>query len=93
MKPIARIAIAAVLLVLWALPAGAQRRITPVNTAATARQSLAELRDDPAHINVRRCARPSRYVNDAGMVVRDDTISGNQWVETMAPRAGIPKMG
>ncbi len=92
MKPIARIAIAAVLLVLWALPAGAQRRITPVNTAATATQSLNELRDDTAHINARRRARSSSYVNDAGMVVWVDTITGDQWVDSMAPRAGIPKM-
>ncbi|MDE6108755.1 MAG: hypothetical protein K2F72_00525 [Muribaculaceae bacterium] len=92
MKRLARIAALSVLCLLWVLPAAGQRRITPVNTAATATQSLNELKDDTAHINARRRARSSSYVNDAGMVVWVDTLTGDQWVDSMAPRAGIPKM-
>ena len=92
MKQAARIAIAALICLAWVLPAQAQRRITPVNTAATATQSLNELKDDTAHINAQRRERSSSYVNDAGMVVWVDTITGDQWVDSMAPRAGIPKM-
>ena len=73
------------------LPAGAQRRITPVNTAATTTQSRNELRDDTAAINARRRATSVSYT-EGDKVVWVDTITGDKWVDSLAQVGGIPKM-
>ncbi|MDE6270420.1 MAG: hypothetical protein K2M12_06145 [Muribaculaceae bacterium] len=70
----------------------AQRRATPVNTAATATQSRNELAGDTARINADRRARSSSFVNEKGMLVWVDTITGDQWVDSLAKVGGIPKM-
>lgn len=75
-----------------ALCAGAQRRATPVNTPATTTQSRNELRSDTARINAERRAASVSYVDDKGMVVWVDTITGDKWVDSLAVTAGIPKM-
>lgn len=70
----------------------AQRRITPVNNASTATQSINETRNDTAVINAKRRATSVNYVDDKGQVVWVDTITGDKWVDSLAHSAGIPKM-
>ena len=77
---------------LLALTAYAQRRITPVNTPATTTQSVNELRGDTARINAERRAASVSYVDDKGMLVWVDTITGEKWVDSLARTSGIPKM-
>lgn len=74
------------------LTAAAQRRATPVNNAATATQSRNELAGDTARINAQRRAQSTSYVNDRGMLVWVDTITGDKWVDSLAKVGGIPKM-
>lgn len=74
-----------------AITAEAQRRITPVNTAATTTQSRNELRDDTAAINARRRASSVSYT-EGDKVVWVDTITGDKWVDSLAVVGGIPKM-
>ena len=69
-----------------------QRRTTPVNNAATATQSRNELAGDTARINAQRRAQSTSYVNDKGMLVWVDTITGDKWVDSLAKVGGIPKM-
>ena len=56
--------------------AEAQRRITPVNTAATATQSRNELRNDTARINAERRASSVSYVDDNGRAIVVATARG-----------------
>lgn len=72
--------------------AEAQRRITPVNTAATATQSRNELRNDTARINAERRASSVSYVDDNGKVVWVDTVTGDKWVDSLALTASLPRM-
>lgn len=88
MRTLAAFAIA----VLAIISAGAQRRATPVNTPATTTQSRNELRGDTARINAERRAASVSYVDDKGMVVWVDTITGDKWVDSLARTSGIPKM-
>lgn len=81
-----------VLVLCMAGAASSQRRVTPVNTAATATQSRNELAGDTARINADRRARSSSFVNEKGMLVWVDTITGDQWVDSLAKVGGIPKM-
>ncbi|MDE6453101.1 MAG: hypothetical protein K2L27_02735 [Muribaculaceae bacterium] len=73
--------------------AQAQRRITPVNTAATATQSRNETKNDTAAINSRRRAASVSFVDDKGQLVWVDTVTGDKWIDSLAQTShGIPKM-
>lgn len=87
-----RAAMAAAVALLVATAGAGQRRATPVNTAATATQSRNELAGDTARINAQRRAQSTSYVNDKGMLVWVDTITGDKWVDSLAKVGGIPRM-
>ena len=88
---LARVLLPAAMLAV-ASSAEAQRRITPVNTAATATQSRNELRNDTARINAERRASSVSYVDDNGKVVWVDTVTGDKWVDSLALTASLPRM-
>jgi len=75
-----------------ALCGAAQRRATPVNTPATATQSRNELRNDTARINAARRAASVSYIDDRGMVVWVDTVTGDKWIDSLALTSSIPRM-
>ena len=74
-----------------AVAAPAQRRVTPVNTPATATQSINELKDDTARILERKRAAMAHYHDAEGNVVYVDTITGREWRDStaMAPKPGM----
>ncbi len=57
----------------------AQRRITPINTPATATQPINETKNDTARINARMRATMPHYHEDNGVVVYIDTITGREF--------------
>jgi len=70
---------AAILIVLGCGMASAQRRITPVNTPATATQPINETKNDTARIHARMRATMPHYHEDNGVVVYIDTITGTEF--------------
>lgn len=64
------------------LPSEARRRMTPVNTAATATQAINETANDTARINAKRRASSVTYVNAGGYTVYVDTITGEEWMDS-----------
>lgn len=61
-----------------------RRHITPVQNANTRTQSVNEGSTDTARINAAIRARSTHYHNDRGQVVYVDTITGVQWIDSMA---------
>lgn len=73
------------------ITAYAQRRVTPVNTAATRTQARHDAAADSARALEQRRARSVHYHDDQGNIFFVDTITGIQWVDsTMLPKP--PKM-
>lgn len=57
----------------------AQRKITPVNTPATATQPINEFEGDTARINKRMRETMVHYHDENGNIVYVDTITGREW--------------
>lgn len=72
------------MLAMIALHATAQRKITPVNTPATATQPINELEGDTARINARMRATMAHYHDADGNVIYIDTITGREWRDSTA---------
>lgn len=73
-----------------ALDVTAQRRVTPVNTPATATQPINENKDDTARINARKRATMVHYHDENGNLVYVDTITGKEWRDTLALPKRVP---
>lgn len=69
-----------------------QRRVTPVNTPATATQPVNEFKNDTARINAAKRASLVHYHDEHGNVVLVDTVTGEEWVDTATVESKIPKM-
>lgn len=70
--------------------ASAQRRVTPVNTAATATQPVNENKNDTARINARLRASMVKQQDAEGNVIYVDTLTGKEWRDTLAPVRRLP---
>ena len=71
--------------------ATAQRRVTPVNNAATRTQPKNDARADSARVLERKRARSIQYTDDNGNIVMVDTLTGTEWRDsTLLPKP--PKM-
>lgn len=72
----------------------ARRRVTPVDTPATGTQAVNETKNDTSRINAKRREGAVPIVDERGLLVYIDTISGEEWVDSMALFQGnsIPKM-
>lgn len=68
-----------------------RRRITPLNTAATATQAINETAGDTARINAKRRAQSVPYTDDRGRVIFVDTVTGQEWTDSTALKI-VPKM-
>lgn len=91
-KPIILSVLAAVVLTA-VLPAAARRRMTPVDTPATTTvQAVNETASDTARINAKRRANSVSYVNDKGITVFVDTITGDEWLMDSTVLNRVPKM-
>lgn len=75
------IAVVAAML-LWPVPAHAQRKITPVNTPATATQAVNEFEGDTARIHARMRATMKHYHDENGNIIYIDTVTGREWVDS-----------
>lgn len=65
----------------------AQRRVTPVNNAATRTQHKNDEQGDSARALERRRARSIQYEDESGKIVMVDTLTGVEWVDsTMLPK-------
>lgn len=84
MRLITALITAALLCVLSVPEAGAQRRITPVNTPATATQAKNEFEGDTARINARKRATMVHYHDEKGNIVYVDTVTGEEWRDSTA---------
>lgn len=73
--------------------AQAQRRITPVNTPATATQAKNEFEGDTARINARKRATMVHYHDDNGNVVYIDTVTGEEWRDSTTIKAKAKFVG
>lgn len=66
----------------------AQRRVTPVNTPATRTQPHNDAKGDTLRALERRKARSTSYVDDRGVTIFVDTVTGTEWVDSlMLPKA------
>lgn len=77
------------LLAFVALAAAAQRRVTPVNTPATATQPVNEFKDDTARMAAKMRAATKHYHDAEGNVVYVDTVTGREWRDSTAIK--VPK--
>lgn len=68
-----------------------RRRITPLDTPATATQAINEAADDTARINARRRARSVEYTDERGRIMYVDTITGQEWTDSTTIKT-IPHM-
>ncbi len=82
--------LAVMLLCAIAMDAVAQRKITPVNTKATATQPINELANDTARINARMREGMVHYHDDDGNVIYVDTITGREWRDSTAMKIKKP---
>ncbi len=80
------------LMAVLALQAPAQRKITPVNTPATATQPINEFEGDTARINARMRATMAHYHDADGNVIYIDTITGREWRDSTAMAAKKKEM-
>lgn len=70
------------------VPAMAQRRVTPVNNAATRTQSKRDAVTDSIRALERRRARSTQYTDEKGNIVMVDTLTGVEWTDsTLLPKA------
>lgn len=69
---------------IWPASAVAQRRITPINTKATATQPINELENDTARINAKMRATMVHYHDANGNIIYVDTITGREWRDSTA---------
>lgn len=68
--------------------AGAQRRVTPVNTPATRTQSKRDALTDSLHALEARRKRSIQYTDENGVIVLVDTLTGVEWTDsTLLPKA------
>ncbi|MEE1207065.1 MAG: DUF6048 family protein [Muribaculaceae bacterium] len=68
--------------------AEAQRRVTPVNNAATRTQYKNDERGDSARALERRRARSTHYHDENGNIIMVDTLTGVEWTDsTLLPKA------
>ena len=75
------------------LPASARRRMTPVETPATTTvQAVNETASDTARINAKRRANSVSYVDDKGITVFVDTVTGQEWLMDSTVIGRVPKM-
>lgn len=81
-KPIARLLAMLAIALLWSLTATAQRKITPVNTPATATQAVNEFEGDTARIHARMRATMQHYHDENGNIIYIDTVTGREWVDS-----------
>lgn len=82
------LAILAMLVIGAVVPVLGQRRITPVNNAATRTQSQNDAAGDSARALERRRARSTHYHDDNGNIVFIDTVTGVEWRDsTLLPKA------
>lgn len=65
-----------------------RRRINPINTNATATQSINETRNDTSRINAAIRARSTSFVREDGAIVYVDTVSGSEWIDSATIRSG-----
>ena len=81
------------ILLLCCAGAWGQRRISPVETPATATQAINETATDTARINARRRAASISYVDDRGLTIYVDTITNTEWTDSAALRQSrVPRM-
>lgn len=81
---IAVLAVAALLFV----PALGQRRVTPVNNAATRTQPVVDKEGDSLRALERRRARSTQYEDETGKIIMVDTVTGQEWIDsTLLPKA------
>lgn len=78
-RQIISLIVVAIMLAAGCGAANAQRRITPINTPATATQPINETKNDTARINARMRATMPHYHEDNGVVVYIDTITGREF--------------
>lgn len=69
-----------------------RRRMTPVTNNSTTTMSVNETAGDTSRINAKRRARSISYVDDRGRTMYVDTITGDEWTDSIAAVGGIPKM-
>lgn len=67
-----------------------QRRITPINTIATATQPINENANDTARINAKLRATMAHYHDENGNIIYVDTITGKEWRDSTAMEVKIP---
>lgn len=86
--------LAAMIATIVAPEVGARRRVTPVDTPATGTQAINETKNDTSRINAKRREGSVAIVDERGLLVYIDTVSGEEWVDSMALFQGrsIPKM-
>lgn len=72
-------------------PARKRPQITPVTTAATTTQSINQTRGDTSRINAAFRARSTHHHRDDGAIIYTDTVTGDQWIDSM-PIRKVPKM-
>ncbi|MCC8113576.1 MAG: DUF6048 family protein [Bacteroidales bacterium] len=84
------IAIVAALCLVAALQGWSQRKVTPINTPATATQPINEFGNDTARINARMRATMVHYHDENGNVIYVDTITGREWRDSTAMKAKKP---
>ena len=69
-----------------------QRKITPVNTPQTATQPINEFEGDTARINARIRATMPHYHDEDGNIVYIDTVTGQEWRDSVAIKAAKKPM-
>lgn len=65
--------------------------VTPVTTSATTTQAINQTRGDTSRINAAIRARSTHHHRDDGAIVYTDTVTGDQWIDSM-PIRKIPRM-
>ncbi len=68
-----------------------KRRITPLDTPATAKQAVNETAGDTARMIAKRLAQSVSFVDDRGKTVYLDTITGEEWADSSVVNR-VPKM-
>jgi Domain of unknown function (DUF6048) len=91
MRRLSAIVLMAVSVLSMVVPSVAQRRVTPVNNAATRTQSKNDMTNDSLRAIERRRARSVHYHDEQGNTYMVDTVTGVEWVDSaLLPAA--PKM-
>ncbi|MDE6300367.1 MAG: hypothetical protein K2M19_01445 [Muribaculaceae bacterium] len=72
-------------------PARKRPQVSPVTTAATTTQSINQTKGDTSRINAAFRARSIHHHRDDGAIIYTDTVTGDQWIDSM-PIRKVPKM-